>query len=870
MQSSNAKLFIIGLVLLLLFVPMMAFGADNDYSAKIVSFNDFENVTTPMIDRLNWANLTDSGTVNTTGVIGSGREFGAGDSITGATNFKYFGSTITGATFGLWVYFASDSTQQSILGFPAGTSASHIGAIEYRGDLSPDRFRYSSNQGTNVEMDYTVTPTTATWHFVLFVLNETTGNFTMYYDGVIANQGLLIGSTLASNSLGIGTPNLLNGGRVDNVMLWANWTPTTEQVQWLYNGGASRTCTELNITSCATPASPFTNATIRAYDFYTNTTLFNISVFNNNTLVCQTTNGTCTLPYLTNTSSLYNLVINSTDNGGYFNLSRPLQNISGTMNFAMSQSINVFNATQKVTGALVANANFTTNYTTNTTHYMRVQSYPLTATAPLYNNVTISYTPVALTSSFYIVENLTNQNLTVNVTYFLNGTRVPVYTLTISNSTYGFSETHYITTPTLFVANLTAGVYYTVAVNTSDAFSNSTAYVSAGSTYTVNLTLVSTTQFNLYFFDEQTLLPVNNVNYTIIGATYAYTGSTASASNNVNFSAIATDTYEIRYVDNNMTYNPRSYFVVIPLTSASQANLSLYMLKTSNATSFVLTVTDTYNQPIAGLTASLLRRYAIGGLTTYYVVEMMRPSVALQGATPFSAVANTVPYIFRIQDSAGNVVFQGAGTSSTNLETQYLLSTNIYIKVQTETTVLQGAQNFFGLTTALTNTSTALQLSWSGSATTLSQICLQMYTNLSTLLTNSCSTSPSGIISYTYNPTVGTIYTGFIYATSSVDGKQYLVGNPFVDNRQPPSTAPAGGWGYLGIFLVVLMLMLVGIGFADRPSVSIILGGVTIFTFFTINAFGNIILLPTSANVVLGGSALMISIIIAYAMREEF
>jgi uncharacterized protein YjeT (DUF2065 family) len=246
---------------------------------------------------------------------------------------------------------------------------------------------------------------------------------------------------------------------------------------------------------------------------------------------------------------------------------------------------------------------------------------------------------------------------------------------------------------------------------------------------------------------------------------------------------------------------------------------------------------------------------------------MMQPSVALQGATPFEAVPNTVPYIFRISDAAGNVLFQGAGTSSTNLETQYLISSTIYIKVKTGTSVFQASQNFNGLSTALTNTTTALQLSWQDNSSTLSQICLQMTANYTTQITSSCSASSSGIISYTYNPQNGTVYVGNVYATSSTDGKTYIQGTPFVDDRRI-TTSP--GWGYIGVFFLILALMTVGIAFADRPSLAILFGGITIFAFFTVNAFGNIINLPAATSAIVGGGVLAITIIIVYVMREEF
>lgn len=619
---------------------------------------------------------------------------------------------------------------------------------------------------------------------------------------------------------------------------------------------------------------PITNITLSAYNLYTNTSINSFCVNITGNYTC-TTNGTATITtILSNSTQLWSVQYLSNESGGYFNETYTSVNVSSNVNKSMAQNVYSFYAVEKVTGVNLTGFNFSsvrgsTTYAINQTHYLSNGTYNITPFKSGYYNISV---PVTATNYFNSTQNISgvyNQSLNLTVKYLLNLSNVQAFSVVIYSTLYNWSESFNVTGAQINL-NLTSNINYSIIVNVTDTFGNSTTFMSALNQSNLTVYVGSTTQFNLYFFDENTLAGVNNVNYTIVGSTYAYNGSTGTGSNNANFTGLQNDNYEIRYTQNGGNYTYRSYFVNVPLTSTAFANLSLYMLPVSNATDFILTATDSYNQPQAGFTVSLLRRYAINGQTTYYVVEMMQPSVALGGQTPFVAVANTVPYIFRVQDSNGNVLFQGAGTSSTNLETLYLISTNVYIKVQTSASVLAGANNFQGLSTALTNTSTAFQLTWSDASLTLSQICIQVFTNTTTLQGTSCSnlSQSAGVIGYTYNPVNGTLYTANVYAYSTLDGEPYLIGNPIVDDRR--STNTTAGWGYIGVFFVIVIMMTIAIQLADRVSVGILIGSLTMFVFFTVNAFGRIIEIPTATSAILGSSFLVIGIIIMVAMREEF
>ena len=361
------------------------------------------------------------------------------------------------------------------------------------------------------------------------------------------------------------------------------------------------------------------NFTITGSDYYTGTILNNLSVTISNyttTLNYTTSSGNITTTINASQGRLMNVTVSSNDNGGYFNQTYINWNTSFLLIANLSQSVNTFTAIEKITNRSITGASFYTNYLTNGTHYMRAQNYNLTSYRSGYYNNTVLYTANALNITSYNMT-LFNQTINISARNSLNGTSINTFNLSVYNSTYGFIET-YINVSNSIILNLTSGIVYTIVVNASNYLGNTTNFSSSSNTSNFSVSLVANNQVYLAFYDEQTLNSVTQVNFTIVGSTYGQVGFTGS-SNNFTLSNLLSDTYEIRYFQmggnsSNPTltggnYTIRSYFFSVPLVAGSQNNISLYMLRTDNATSFVLYATDTYNQPKSGLTASLLRRY---------------------------------------------------------------------------------------------------------------------------------------------------------------------------------------------------------------------------------------------------------------------
>lgn len=699
------------------------------------------------------------------------------------------------------------------------------------------------------------------WVMYTLVYNVTTGNI-LVYENTVNTINISMGAFGSTARCGTGVTLGQEGncgalgsnayvGMMDSLGFWTT-TLNKAEIDKLYLSQSP-----FNVSG------PAGNVSITLTDFYTSASLTNFSATAVNSSGYQyngtTTTGTLndwTYTFLTTTAGLWNITLASTENGGYFSRTLLNQNVSSAITSTLAQSDITFYGVEKVTNNNISGMTFSTQYLTNTTHYMRAQSYVVNSSKSGYYNATMTYTPTALLTATVPFYNISNQSLNLTVRYLLNNSAVPSFTVYVANSTYGFSES-YSVTGSQITLNLTSNIGYTISVNVTNAFSNTTSFISAYNQSNLTVYVASTTQLNVFFFDEETLQAVSNVNYTVVGSTYALNGSTAN--NNINFSALNNDNYEIRYTQNGGNYTSRSYFIRIPLTTASESNISLYLLKVNISTTFTLYVTDKYDLPKPNLTVSLLRRYPINGQTVYYVVEQMKPSYALDGQTIFSGVANNVPYLFRVVNDEGNVVFQGSGSTANNLQTLYLISNPIYIRVTLDTNPFTIAQDLEGVSANLSNTSTTFWYNVQDTNNALDQICLKVIGNTSLQVYNYCSDDTSSILSYV--PSNGnnlSYYTAYGYVV--IDGVQRVLKTAQIDFRTNNSFRI---YGNFGIFLTLLSIIIVSVAFADKPMFMVIGIALSLLAFGT-QALGFIWLSPT-----LQATILVLSIIVAYIMRND-
>lgn len=861
-MNKNIILSIIVLLTLLLIPSSFAYNI-SQYAIAYYGF-DGTNWYNDQLNTYDFVNPSNSNTTASVGKFGNGRNVTTNANMLTPSDERLLASTYTGYgtaqngyTVSFWYKMGSVSGIRYIL---SGSNSDGSGLqnpmafLTYNGGANEE---ISVRRGAGDTQQDLQTTSAETWYHGVIVVNITGNWFRVYINGAGKTQktNTVTGDFDAGYPIalgGRGASNVMQGS-LDEIVFW-NRTLTPDEINWLYNGGTGRSFSSFNFTT------PATNVTISVKDFYTTTSINNFSVYENDTiLLTSTTTGTATLPYITNSTSLYNLTISSNENGGYFNNTLLNKNISVNIETTLSQSVNVFTARTKVSNTSISIATFNTSYVTNGTHYMRAGTYNVTATATSFVPVTFTYTATAL-SSVNTTLYLGNQSINITTKNPLTGATITGYTLTISNSTYAYSDTVFVT-GNFYVFNLTGGISYTISVNKSSYISNTTNLSSFDTGVNFTTYLTPDNHLLYYFYDEETLNAVTNVTYQVVGTTYSVNGTTGSTSY-ANLSGLSVDNYELRYYKDGYRY--RSLFFDIPNVNASLSISSAYMIQTANSSAFVVTVTDKNNRPIDGLVVDLLRRYPIGGTTQYYIVEMTKPNTALQGAAPFHAYPNNIPYLFRVRRLSDNqVLFQGAGTTSTNLQTLYLIESVFYIKVSAQADPFTAVRQLRGVEYSLTNTSNTFWLSVSDPNGVTSQNCLKIVKDRTTVISNNCSATAS-ILGASYTPVNGSIYYAYYIARATADGKDYIIATSSADYSNYDSI----DWGYTGVFIMLLTLMVIGIGFSDRPVVGVALGGVTI-TLFGLASLGSLIGLPSVSSALVSGSMLIISIILIVVMKED-
>lgn len=431
-----------------------------------------------------------------------------------------------------------------------------------------------------------------------------------------------------------------------------------------------------------------------------------------------------------------------------------------------------------------------------------------------------------------------------------NNTFLNNFTVTLENGTSYTNTTSFVYLP----INDSRNVNLTVSL---DGYIDA-PYTNYNTSTFLTAELFRDNSINLFFYDETTLNPITGVNYSVYTVNNVGFGIVQNLSTNssVAIEGLPTNLYVISYSKTN--YTTRNYVIDIPVSDTLSTNLSLYLLPSSVSSTFVATVTDTNNRPIPSVYGSLLRRYVVNGQTTYETVEMFIPSVSLSGSAPFTAVPNTVAYLFRVQDFEGNVLYQAAAENLQGYETLYLIDTQVFLKVRLSGNSFDIYQELNGFSYSLTNsTSTTFWLSWSDTLNAITQMCLEVKANNSDVISNQCSTSDGGILSYVVPASNSTYYVARAKVIPTSGYNQITIDFKTL-NYDVLKKSTSTLFGYLGIFILVLTLMVSAVALAQNPPIAIMV------TVLSVLAFGPTALGLVYIGPILQGTVFVVGIILAY------
>lgn len=342
---------------------------------------------------------------------------------------------------------------------------------------------------------------------------------------------------------------------------------------------------------------------------------------------------------------------------------------------------------------------------------------------------------------------------------------------------------------------------YTLTVDPQDLQLANSSLIAVNGVNNVSFSLYTTNSINFTFRNEATnailVAPSNNVTVELIGTYSAYNRTTGNGS--VYLDLITPDIYTIRYRSTG-GFDTRSY--IFRMTNRTHQNLTLYLLQNTLAQNITLTVYDDSGEPVSGATVKVLK-YNIN-TNTYDLKESLLTDSYGQGV--IKAQLNTEYYKFVVEYPFGTTKFTSLGA--------YITSTNLNFFISTSTAQDSAYKSSMNIDTLLTyNTATEnFRLDYNDPDSTLSQMCLRVYrlkANDTTMLSESCSVSPTGTILAGLIAVNGTTYEGRAYVTINgdeihVDSYQHFV----------PANTSVGNLGLL--FAVILTLVFV---FALRDNI---------------------------------------------------
>jgi hypothetical protein len=368
------KIILIPIVLFLLFPTLISAGTQQDlYDAALVIWHPSVNLS---IDNSSLNNLgTPSSSVTyETGVKKLGDASGdfRGGNVTFFDNGNF--SSVINFTICVWSNFTTSGLTYSNI--VTRRDSVNDGFWSLRVEDTDLNLGFHSNYNalttpTTASATYPMTDFSANTDFELIcgVSNQTNTSRTtaqLYINATVVAEGYheagttTIDDPLTIGRLGVGDSTTSYRGGLDQVMFF-NISLTSSDIDFLWNSGAGFYL--VPETEADTTPSTFTLTAIDDYDSLAINNFTAIISNSTDVYINTTTTGSLTWDNLT---GLYNITINSTEGGGYYNKTFGIKNISSDFQGNLTQSYLSLNVTDLLSGSGLSSFTVYTNYSTHT------------------------------------------------------------------------------------------------------------------------------------------------------------------------------------------------------------------------------------------------------------------------------------------------------------------------------------------------------------------------------------------------------------------------------------------------------------------------------------------------------------------------
>lgn len=592
------KLFLLGLLLLVAVTPL-ASGALADDLIAYFTMNQTRADIVGTFD-LGLSQATEEPANTSNGKLGYGYDFdGVNDGfVTGDTY------TVTGdISVSMWV---KPDTSDSYLFTQWASSTDNI-RLSYMSNTS--FFIWLRDNG-NAEQLYTTGFATGSFYHIVGVWNSS-GNLSIYVNGALQNtkstNGRSINNGAEAFNLGvndIGASSQEFDGVMDEVGIF-DVALEKAQVEALYNSG---TGVAYPFTAPSPPATYNPNLTIRAYDYFDNSTVEAFTVELNNGSTYSTSNGTVHINNVTIDTYVFNVTYSS-----YFNTTNAVSinananDTTFTKYVYPHQAEISFNAYKILSGNLLPNATFSVNGTGNTTFWLKASDgYVVLAQNTGFFNKSVTFNVSVFDNYTINITNMFDAQLTIYPRDILNNNTIEADNITISNSTYSYTQTFY--DKTNITVNITTGKYNLVINDNNRTSYNENITISATGASNYYAYMYAYNSLWVYAFDQETASTILNFNVTVqkVNTSYSATGVNGVAKIN----NITSGEYEVTVIATG--YSNGVYTVT--MTDNSHQDLNAYLSQATNTITFTFKDKNT-NAVITGANA-VQKRYINDTLTT--------------------------------------------------------------------------------------------------------------------------------------------------------------------------------------------------------------------------------------------------------------
>jgi uncharacterized membrane protein len=403
-----------------------------------------------------------------------------------------------------------------------------------------------------------------------------------------------------------------------------------------------------------------------------------------------------------------------------------------------------------------------------------------------------------------------------------SGNAVFPFTVTFSNGT---TKTN--TTGNFLFFNFTNGNYsYTATAANKIVITQNVEVINSSF---VTLQFLPDNKIVINFKNEENRSKITRVAYEIENPSYA--GNFSTKNGTATLTGLPLGRIKVTYtgLSNSTLVNPwntRNYYFFIPLSSTTQANVTLYLLNASRATYLLSTVTNENQNPIDDSYLQVLRYYVQSN--SYEPVEMAEPDFL--GIAPTNLVFNSVFYKFRVYRN-DTLLYETPTPSK-------LFSTEQFITVTTNTPITTNCGLTNGFYGNVTNSSTSFTFSYNAALSTFSQSCLSVVSLVGAqqITNKTCNTNAQAqilISGFNFSKTGTYQATGYII---NANGQTCTLSSLSITGTDENPNFSA-----FGLFLILIMLLVSITLFSFSPVMSVsltlltlIIGGVSALGFLVV------------------------------------